>query len=168
MVAKYTKIFENHKGFASDKWSLYLEKYEEIFKPYRTKRLNLLEIGVQNGGSLEIWAKYFTNAVKIIGCDIDKTCSSLRYNSGKIQIVIGDATDKNTIYAISDICQKFNIIIDDGSHNSNDIIKSFVNYFRNVANNGIYVVEDLHCSYWKEYGGGGYFIHIRPFPFSKL
>ncbi|WP_422133031.1 MULTISPECIES: glycosyltransferase [unclassified Endozoicomonas] len=154
MVAKYTKIFENHKGFASDKWSLYLEKYEEIFKPYRTKRLNLLEIGVQNGGSLEIWAKYFTNAVKIIGCDIDKTCSSLRYNSGKIQIVIGDATDKNTIYAISDICQKFNIIIDDGSHNSNDIIKSFVNYFRNVANNGIYVVEDLHCSYWKEYGGG--------------
>ncbi|WP_257292141.1 glycosyltransferase, partial [Endozoicomonas sp. ONNA1] len=154
MVAKYTKIFENHKGFASDKWSLYLEKYEEIFKPYRTKRINLLEIGVQNGGSLEIWAKYFSNAKKIIGCDIDQTCSSLKYNNGKIQIVIGDVTDKNTIHTISNICQKFNIIIDDGSHNSDDIIKSFVNYFNNVADNGIYVVEDLHCSYWKEYGGG--------------
>ena len=23
-----------------------------------------------------------------------------------------------------------------------------------LKNNGIYIVEDLHCSYWKEYGGG--------------
>ena len=162
MVTKYTDFFESHKGFVSDKWSFYLEKYEDIFKPYRSDHINLLEIGVQNGGSLEIWSKYFSNAKNIIGCDINQACSSLNFTDEKIKIVTGDAANKNNIHKILDVCQKFNIIIDDGSHKSSDVINSFINYFQILSDEGIYVVEDLHCSYWKEYDGGLFY------PYSSI
>jgi len=50
----------------------------------------------------------------------------------------------------------FDIIIDDGSHKSCDTIGSFVNYFKYLNDNGIYVIEDLHTSYWHGFEGGLY------------
>ncbi len=37
---------------------------------------------------------------------------------------------------------------------SRDIIMAFCNYFRFINPGGLYIVEDLHCSYWPRYGGG--------------
>ncbi len=53
-----------HNGKVSDKWELYVNEYDRIFSPYRDRPLNLLEIGIQNGGSLEIWPTYFPYAQK--------------------------------------------------------------------------------------------------------
>jgi hypothetical protein len=47
-------------------------------------------------------------------------------------------------------------VIDDGSHRSSDIIRSFVQLFPRLAEGGTYLVEDLHCSYWESYDGGLY------------
>ncbi len=52
------------------------------------------------------------------------------------------------------MCPKLDIIIDDGSHLSEDIIKSFLYYFPKLEDNGIFIVEDLHCSYWQPFQGG--------------
>jgi hypothetical protein len=71
------QIFLNHTEKMSDKWTLYINEWDRIFTPYRDLPINLFEIGIQNGGSLEIWAKYFTNAKSIIGCDIDEKCREL-------------------------------------------------------------------------------------------
>ncbi|MEI8210365.1 MAG: hypothetical protein WCG16_14235, partial [Methylococcales bacterium] len=57
-----SRIFANHKGKVSDKWSIYLYEYSRLFETYRNRPVRLLEIGVQNGGSLEIWGQYFVNA----------------------------------------------------------------------------------------------------------
>ena len=51
---------------------------------------------------------------------------------------------------------KFDIIIDDGSHHCGDIVRTFVKYFRHLEDGGIYIAEDLHASYWQEFGGGLY------------
>ena len=71
-MAKKTlkQLYGEHKGKVSDKWFSYLSEYERIFASYREMPLRLLEIGVQNGGSLEIWSKYFHKAEKLLGCDI--------------------------------------------------------------------------------------------------
>ena len=45
-------------------------------------------------------------------------------------------------------------MIDDGSHIMSDIWASFEFLYPKVSKNGIYVVEDLHTSYWKEFEGG--------------
>lgn len=149
-----SKIYEDHCGKVSDKWSSYLTEYNRIFANHRNKPICLLEIGVQNGGSLEIWSKYFENATSLIGCDNNSECLKLTYDNLNIQVVNGDATNPAILERIVKLSKNYDIIIDDGSHKSGDIIKSFALYFPILKNGGLYIIEDLHCSYWEAFDGG--------------
>ena len=147
------EIYKNHSGKVSDKWNIYLDTYEEKLSSLKKSPIKLFEIGVLNGGSLEIFSKYFENAELILGCDIDKNCQKLKYNENNIKLIVGDVNNEkisNQIIKNGD----FDIIIDDGSHTSKDIVTSFCKYFKHLKYNGTYIVEDLHASYQKEHGGG--------------
>ena len=150
------QILAQHEGKVTDKWSLYLRTYEELFAPMRHDRIKLLEIGVQNGGSLEIWAKYFKNAKIIVGNDIASSCGGLSFEDERIRVIVANAISDRAGAAIRAISNTFNVIIDDGSHVSADIIGAFARYFPALSYGGYYIIEDLHCSYWEEYGGGLY------------
>ena len=148
------QIYKEHNGKVSDKWTLYLIEWDQLFASYRDLQIQLLEIGVQNGGSLEIWAKYFLKAEKIVGCDIDPKCGQLRYDDARITVVVGDANSEDCENKILQQAPTLDIIIDDGSHKSSDVVRSFARYFPHLNNDGIYVIEDLHTSYWKGFEGG--------------
>ena len=148
------QLHREQAGKISDKWSSYLPVYDNIFAEYKDKPVNLLEVGVQNGGSLEVWAKYFTKAQKIIGCDINPNCVKLAYDDQRISVVVGDANASDIFERIKGLSGSFDIIIDDGSHDSRDIIKTFLLYFPLLAPGGIFVVEDTHTLYWKSHHGG--------------
>lgn len=150
------QLYKGHRGKVSDKWSSYLPEYDRLFAPYRDRPVRLLEIGVQNGGSLEIWSRYFANAKKIIGCDVDQACANLRYDDSRISVIIGDANSDEVLASVAREASALDIIIDDGSHRSGDVVKSFSHYFPLLTNGGLYVIEDLHCSYWRRFGGGLY------------
>ena len=156
METDLKSLFLDHQGKISDKWTLYLDEWDNIFSPYKDLEIDILEIGIQNGGSLEIWAKYFKNSNHIVGCDIDQSCLELEYEDPRISIIVGDANTGNIETQILETSEKFDIIIDDGSHTSADVIKSFTRYFKHLNENGIYVIEDLHTSYWNDFGGGLY------------
>jgi hypothetical protein len=149
-------IFRKQEGYVSDKWELYLEEYDKLFEGFRDKPIALLEIGVQNGGSLEIWSRYFHKDSIIVGLDIDEKCAQLKYENPNIKVIIGDATKPEIIEVIrkESGVESFDVIIDDGSHTSEDIIKAFCNLFPILKIGGLYIVEDLHCSYFKAFGGG--------------
>src|SRR5688500_13843298 len=147
-------IYHDHRDKESDKWALYISEYDRLFYELRDREINVLEIGVQNGGSLEIWARYFEKAKKVIGCDIDPNCHSLNFDDTRITVVLGDANIDATENAILSKARDYDLIIDDGSHRSSDVIQSFVRYFPHLSDCGLFVVEDLHCSYWKEFEGG--------------
>lgn len=147
-------LYRSHRGKVSDKWSIYLSTYNRIFKDFKDKPLSMLEIGIQNGGSLEIWSKYFNKIICLIGCDIDIRCRELTYSSPNISVVVGNANDASVEHEILAISNTFNLIIDDGSHTSSDIIKSFCKYFKKLQPGGLYIIEDLHCSYFPSYEGG--------------
>ncbi|EDK72381.1 conserved hypothetical protein [candidate division TM7 genomosp. GTL1] len=148
------QLYEVHTGKVSDKWEIYLEEYGRILEQYRDNPVRLLEIGIQNGGSLEIWPKYLPNAIKFIGCDINPDCAKLRYADPRTRVIVGNANTTDTYTAIIGESATFDVIIDDGSHSSGDIIKSFCLYFPVLVEGGTFIVEDLHCSYWKEFEGG--------------
>jgi len=148
------QLYEEHKGKISDKWSLYFDEWDRLFTPYRDQHIRLLEIGVQNGGSLEIWVKYFLKADKIVGCDIDQKCGQLQYDDNRITVIVGDANSDNCQRRILQQAPTFDIIIDDGSHNSSDVVRSFARYFPYLIDGGTYVAEDLHASYWENFEGG--------------
>ena len=148
------QTFLNHTQKVTDKWTLYVNEWDRIFHPYRDAPINLFEIGIQNGGSLEIWAKYFTNANKIVGCDIDEKCRELSFADPRIELFVGDANTDEIQKKVLETAPKFSIVIDDGSHKSSDVIRSFSRYFPYLEDNGVYVVEDLHASYWQDFEGG--------------
>lgn len=150
------ELYQEHDGKVSDKWDIYLDEYSRILSPYRDKEINLLEIGIQNGGSLEIWNNFFPNARNLIGCDINEDCGKLEYESPHISIVVGNANTDLVEKQISSISNQFDIVIDDGSHTSEDIVLSFEKYFPYIKEGGVFIAEDLHCSYWKSFGGGLY------------
>lgn len=151
------EIYSSHKGKVSDKWDYYLDQYSEKLLPIKDQSINLLEIGIQNGGSLEIWSKFFPNHNSIVGCDINPKCEKLVYDSTKIKVIVGDANHEQTKEKIIDLSAEYDLVIDDGSHRSSDIVKSFVNYFPLLKDDGIYIIEDLHCSYWSTFEGGLFF-----------
>ncbi len=155
-MAKKTieKLYAEHISKVSDKWSSYLKEYNRLFDSYRNKPVRLLEIGVQNGGSLEIWSKYFSNAEKLVGCDINPDCARLDFEDQRIAVVVGDANSDAAQEAVLGHAPAFDVIIDDGSHRSSDIVKSFARYFPHVADGGLFIAEDLHCSYWQDFEGG--------------
>jgi hypothetical protein len=49
----------------------------------------------------------------------------------------------------------FDIILDDGGHTMQQQITSFTVLFPHVKSGGMYIIEDLHTSYWSSFGGGG-------------
>ena len=147
-------IHMSKQGKVSDKWQLYLQYYDQLFLPFQDDKISLLEIGIQNGGSLETYAQYFKNAKRIVGCDIDEKCKILQFEDKRIKTVIGDVNNKNIFKKIYNIESQFDIIIDDGSHVSSDIIKTFFSYFNLVKPGGVFVIEDVHTIYNPSYGGG--------------
>ena len=153
-MTRLIDLYTSHTGKVSDKWSSYLSTYDDWFRAYTNRPLRILEIGIQNGGSLEIWAKYFSNASLIVGCDINPLCADLSYDADYIKVVVGDANADDIRAKIMAFSDTYDIIIDDGSHMSRDIVVSFAKYFPLLAEGGIYVAEDLHCSYWENFEGG--------------
>jgi len=122
----------------------YLDIYEDYFDPIKDKNLNVLEIGINNGGSLKLWKKYFKNS-KIFGLDIDPRCKA--YAEENVNVHIGSQGDEETISKLVGDAKTFDIIIDDGSHVNELTIKSFHLLFNKLNSNGYYIIEDMGCSY---------------------
>lgn len=149
-----SQLHQEHRGFVSDKWTGNLIHYERLLRDFRDREIRLLEIGVQNGGSLQIWSKYFENGLRFIGCDIDPGCGKLIYDDPRISVLINDAGAPIARTQALRICGQFDLIIDDGSHQSSDIIRAFLSFFPMLVRDGLFIVEDMSCSFWQEFEGG--------------
>ena len=147
-------IHHAHDDFVSDKWTGILIHYERLLKDHRDRDVRLLEIGVQNGGSLQIWAKYFEAGRRFLGCDINPGCGELEFGDPRISVMVHDAGAPVAKTEAMRICGQFDLIIDDGSHMSGDIIRAFLSFFPTLTRDGIFVVEDMACSFWQEFEGG--------------
>lgn len=142
-------LIEIGKKYPSSKnISGFIQLYEKYFTPLRDSKINILEIGVDNGDSLRIWREFFSKA-NICGIDIDK--KNFRINN--TNILQGDQSDLNFLKSLVSEYKKFDIIIDDGSHQAKHIIASFNYLFNYLSDNGLYVIEDLQTSYIPRYGG---------------
>jgi SAM-dependent methyltransferase len=149
-----TNVFMAHDGRVSDKWEQYLAIYDRELARFRDAAapVRLLEIGVQNGGSLEVWSKFLPPGSSVVGMDIDPRCGELTF-SGDITVLVGDAADPATLDRLLGD-RVFDVIVDDGSHVSRDIIATFQALFPRLVPGGLFLIEDLHASYWASFGGG--------------
>ena len=146
------RYFSHNQGRFIHKWHHYFDIYHNHFSRFRNRPVTLLEIGVFEGGSLQMWKKYFGRRAKIYGVDVDPKCKDLEED--QIKIFIGDQADRNFLRELAEKIGNIDILIDDGGHTMVQQITTFEELYPSVSATGIYLVEDLHTSYWEDYGGG--------------
>lgn len=123
----------------------YLDVYEKYFAAFKNESIALFEIGVRDGASLRTWKSYFPKA-EIFGIDIDPRCKA--FEEDRIHIEIGSQDDGAFLEKCFGAGQKFDIILDDGSHINRMTLTAFQNLFnQRLKHGGIYIIEDLGCSY---------------------
>jgi hypothetical protein len=144
--------------YESDKWASfhwYTPHYERHFAGLRDTPVRLLEIGIGGydndlgGGSLKMWKRYFHRGL-VFGLDVfDKTALS----GPRLTALVGDQNNPDDLIAITKEHGPFDIIIDDGSHYSEHIRRSFDSLFPHLNDGGLYVIEDLQTAYFPSFGG---------------
>jgi 23S rRNA U2552 (ribose-2'-O)-methylase RlmE/FtsJ len=144
--------FNNNQKRLIHKWEHYFDIYKTHFSRFCGQSPKILEIGISHGGSLQMWKDYFGEGCEIYGLDIDPICKTLEEPG--IEIFIGSQSDRDFLRDFKNKIGQVDILIDDGGHLMNQQIITFEELFDIVQENGVYLCEDLHTSYWSEYGGG--------------
>jgi hypothetical protein len=148
------RLFFGHEGRIMQKWDHYLDVYDVYLSRFRGKPVRFLEIGVNRGGSLQLWRKYFGPDALIYGVDVNPECAELA--DPPTQIRIGSQADPTFLRSVIAEMGMPDIIIDDGSHVASHQKVSFETLFPLLAPGGIYVIEDMHTAYWRGEWEGGY------------
>lgn len=146
-------IFWNDLTLQSLKWEPYFDVYEEYFGPWRTRSPVFVEVGIMGGGSLEMWTKYFDPGATIWGIDIDASKRDLAIPGASI--AIGDQADRAFWRDFLTKVPKIDLFVDDGGHRIHEQIITFEMVWPQINENGVYICEDTHTSYWQEYGAVG-------------
>lgn len=157
------------------------DAYHRYFSPRRSAVADVMEIGVFEGHSLTMWADYF-RAAHVLGVDhftgvqgtgrrqgprnpIQKVRASIRKwdedagnASARITLHTADQADVSSLRRLVSSLgsRRFDVIIDDGSHQPLDQLNSFFLLFALVRPGGVYVIEDIGSSWNRAYG------HLRP------
>lgn len=146
------RIFRQNQGRLIHKWDHYFEVYDRHFSRYRDTDVHVVEFGVSQGGSLQMWKEYFGAKATIVGVDINAHCK--RFADEQIQVFIGDQDDREFLRSLPPRLGRIDILIDDGGRRMSQQINTLEELFPRIDPHGVYVCEDLHTSYWPQWGGG--------------
>jgi demethylmacrocin O-methyltransferase len=161
-------------GLKYDNDKIIYHRYDLIYPTYiekfKGKNIKMLEIGLGNykdgtGYSRNMWKEYLINP-EIFVMDID-----YEFKDEIGEVIKGDQSNIEDIMRVGNICGSLDFIIDDGSHHPEHQLKTFEELFvKNLKNGGIYIIEDIECSYWRPnsevYGYETGYLNIVDF-FSK-
>lgn len=146
------RLFWSNKGPVVHKWHHYLPIYDRYLAPWKGKPVRMLEIGVSKGGSLRLWRRLLGPDAMLFGIDIDPACAQFDGQAAKVRI--GSQDDPGFLRRVVDEMGGLDVVIDDGSHVSAHIRRSLDVLFPLLSDGGLYIAEDLHACYWRDYGGG--------------
>jgi len=112
----------------------YIDFYQK-YLPQNPKKI--LEIGVKEGRSINMWLEYFPET-EVHGLDLFKEFP-VPFHHERVKFHIGNQCDWEIMEQLRK--EDFDVIIDDGSHNSRDQMITFFGLF----NGKHYFIEDLQC-----------------------
>ncbi len=116
-------IFVSNNEHGMPKWVHYLSTYDKHLNRYRGRPFKMLEIGVFDGGSLNMWRKYFGNEAVIFGIDILPECASKAVPPNQIRI--GSQDDPEFLARVVGEMGGLDVVLDDGCHLGRYQIASF-------------------------------------------
>ncbi len=122
----------------------YLEFYERFFEKLRGNSVTILEIGVLQGASMQMWEKYFPQGI-VVGADINPDV--VRFESRRVKIEIIDQSNVQDLIDLGVKHGPFDVIVEDGSHLWEHQITSLRTLFPFLKDKGFYIVEDLQTNF---------------------
>jgi hypothetical protein len=146
------RYVRDNQGRLIDKWWHYLEVYDRHFARFRGTDVHVVEFGVFQGGSLQMWKQYFGPRARIFGVDVNPRCKDLEEH--QVEVLIGDQDDRQFLRSVAATIPRIDILIDDGGHRMQQQINTFEELFPHIQPDGVYLCEDLHTSYWPAWDGG--------------
>lgn len=162
-MGELEKLFDEGTGGKCSKWRHYFDIYERYISKFKHMPCVYLEIGVFNGGSLDIMRKYLGDTARIIGVDVMPQCAEIAPRG--YEIYIGDQADGRFLNELGARVGSADIIVDDGGHTPDQQITSFFHLFPLLRDGGVYIVEDLHANFWQSHNVSRYGITF--FDFAK-
>ena len=115
--------FLTHQGTGVSKWKQYFPAYQRHLSKFVDQSILLVEIGVSGGGSLQLWKKFLGPFVRIVGIDTDVACK--QFEEDQISVRLGSQADHTFLQSVVEEFGGPDIVIDDGSHRSEDQINAF-------------------------------------------
>ena len=146
------KYFNENTGRRIHKWKHYFDVYDRHFARYRDTEVHVVEFGISQGGSLEMWKDYFGPKCHIYGVDINERCKV--FEEDRVKVFTGDQGDRAFLRSLGEAIPRIDILIDDGGHTMQQQICTFEELFPKIENDGVYFCEDCHTSYRRKFGGG--------------
>ena len=135
---------------ASEKWAHYFDIYDRHFSRFRGTNVKVVEIGVNNGGSLLLWRRYFGERATIVGVDLFDVSfmqGNPLYGSPNVMLNGDQATD--TFWdSLEARVPHVDIIIDDGGHQISQQRKTLERALPLLQPGGVWLCEDI--VFWKE------------------
>lgn len=135
----------------------YVDAYESLFSGKRETATSVLEIGIgpymPNGGSILMWAGYFPNArvhtVDIIPMD---TVNPLLIPHPRIHLHVNNNAYHTNFFTNTFLSksERFDIIVDDGPHTIESMVRFLKLYSQVLKEDGIMVIEDVQNIDWIE------------------
>lgn len=129
--------------------------YGLFLSPFLHKKVNVLEIGVEDGRSLKLWQRLFPNYNTIVGIGYgagSEVKDQFKRNiSERHMVYTGSQADSAFLSRVKADLEgmKFDIIIDDGSHVPWHQIFTLEHLFEDsLKDGGMYIIEDIETSYW--------------------
>ncbi len=146
------EIYAGNEGVKVHKWHHYLPLYDRYLSARRGMAVKFLEIGVNNGGSLQMWRRYLGPDAVLCGIDINPDCAQYDGQSGMVRI--GSQDDPGFLEQVVEEMGGIDVVLDDGSHRMPHVEASLRVLFPLLARGGTYMIEDLHTAYYPRFGGG--------------
>ena len=120
----------------------YEEYFHENLNNIKNDKINILEIGSAKGNGIASFYFYFPNSNFIAA---DNNPFRNRYKSIRIRNIYLDISSKKVLSNFTQFLnKKFDLIIEDCSHQLIHQILCFSENFKNLKKGGIYIVEDLN------------------------
>jgi len=151
-MSELRDLFYNHLTLPSDKWDTYFDVYEMYYSKFKNKSPLFVEVGVQGGGSIQMWKKYFGENSRIIGIDVDpNVLDNLKYYDSTTKVYIGDQESPEFWDSFLSRNDEIDAFLDDGGHTMRQQIVTFEKVFPALKKGGVYICEDTHTSYWNSF-----------------
>ena len=133
----------------------YIPFYESVFMGIRHEIKQVLEIGIGYreliepfvkdyvpGSSLKMWEVYFPNA-EIHAIDNNVTAAGQYYGERIHTYLLDQSKISDLLKLVSNTGGEFDVVIDDGSHETKDQIVTYKTLEPYMRRGGVYVVEDV-------------------------